>query len=292
MKNSIIDEKGFLDILSMNPIVQYVGFMPFASLAHEIDSVTGLSKKRTTQNYEIALFFEDGGYCYIDDVEYEIHKGDLRCLKPGQTIYSKKIGDFFSMHYSLSSDGKKAVMENEYTKALPTFMPSNNFKAFSAVFKELISAKAGDTVEAALNLKMKTVDLMCRVFHVAHNTNISSGISEKNREVIKNAIQFFDNNYSKDIGLEDISESVNLHPVYFNRIFSKVVGMPPIAYLRRMRLNKAKEYLLSTNLKVVSIAKKCGFSSSSYFIVQFRKEFGATPAEFRALNNEDYFEYM
>lgn len=287
MKNNLITEKEFNDIVSLNPIADYLAFLPSSCLS-EFDKVTGLCPERTVKNYEVALFLYDGGYCVIDNEKFDIHKGDLRFLRPGQVIYSKKMGDFYSIHFSFGLGENSDKIAEELTKDIPTFMPSYDINLYTSLFKDLISTQASTTVSHAFLLKIKILEFLNHVIETAVKHNNASQVSGKSQSIIEKTIDFFENNYFNDIGLEEISKNVNLHPVYFNRLFSSTMGIPPIAYLKHLRLTKSKELLLGTNLKIIDIAQKCGFSTSSYFIVQFKKEFGCTPAEFRSKNNELY----
>ncbi len=276
------------EVLRMNPHVECVYFIP-STTNTAFDKETGLCPERTVEHYEIALFPEDGGYCVIDDEKYDIHKGDIRFLRPGQKLYSKKFGDFFSLHFTLSEIPENKDIDNGFFREIPTFMPSYNLKSYINLFKELILAGSGNTVEDMLILKYKMNKMLCNLYNTSQSFKKSADMSDKSRTIIEKAINFMENNLSENIGLDEISAHVNLHPVYFNRIFSKSIGTPPIGYLKKLRLNKAKALLLTTNLKVVKIAQRCGFATSSYFIVQFRKEFGCTPSEYRAINNEDIY---
>jgi AraC-like DNA-binding protein len=67
---------------------------------------------------------------------------------------------------------------------------------------------------------------------------------------------------------------------HFIRQMKAFTGYPPQQYLRRYRLRLAKEYLLSGKFRTVKeTAAAVGFSTSSYFICQFEKEFGQKPLE-------------
>ena len=52
-------------------------------------------------------------------------------------------------------------------------------------------------------------------------------------------------------------------------------------YISTIRIEYAKELLLTTNQKVNEIAEECGFSSASYFNVVFRKQVGVSPGAYR-----------
>ena len=64
-------------------------------------------------------------------------------------------------------------------------------------------------------------------------------------------------------------------------VFKKVTGFSPIDYLLQVRLSKAAELLLKTELPVSEIAQKCGFHDSNYFSRQFRKRYAAAPKNYR-----------
>lgn len=296
MKSNLQNEKVFekllenehKNIVKLNPIADFLAFLPSSCLS-SFDKTTGLCPERTTKNFEIALFMYDGGYCVIDGEKFDIHKGDLRFLRPGQIIYSKKMGDFYSIHFSLSCDNATLQTALALTRDIPTFMPSFDINLYTSLFKDMISAQAGSSIQHIFLLKMRIFDLLNHIFETASKYNNSAKLSDKSISVIEKTIDFLEKNYCNDIGLAEISKNVGLHPVYFNRLFSKTTGNSPIAYLKHLRLTKSKELLLGTNLKVVEIAKKCGFSTSAYYIVQFKKEYGCTPAQLRAKNNDRYF---
>ncbi len=280
-----LSEENFRKILEMNPRIESI-YVLMTSDHIYFDSVTGICNERVTERYEVVLFLEDGGYTVIDGVKYDIHKGNIRFLRPNQRVYSKKFGKYVSIGFTLAN-AEEIFEENEFLKELPSFMFAYNIKSYLNLFKELDVARSGNKIEDALLLKYKTNELLLNLYKTSQNYNKSKDVSDKSRSVVEKAIKYMETNLSKNIGLDEISEYVNLHPVYFNRTFSKAIGTPPINYLKKLRLNKAKDLLITTNYKIVNIAKKCGFSSSSYFIVQFRSEFGCTPSEYRTANNDE-----
>jgi AraC-like DNA-binding protein len=63
--------------------------------------------------------------------------------------------------------------------------------------------------------------------------------------------------------------------------FRKELGVTPIAYLHRYRVNQAKQLLIDTSKSITEIALEVGFSDSSYFGRIFRRETGVSPQGFR-----------
>ena len=64
--------------------------------------------------------------------------------------------------------------------------------------------------------------------------------------------------------------------------FKQYVGMSCIQYINHYRIQKAAHMLEETSRPVMEIAMDHGFDNISYFNLQFRKEFGMTPREFRS----------
>ena len=81
-----------------------------------------------------------------------------------------------------------------------------------------------------------------------------------------------------------LSEEVNGFGVTERRIadiFKDEYGMTPKTYAEKLRLDKAKQFLIKTDMKIIDIAYSVGFGSLSAFYRLFEKEMGIKPSEFR-----------
>jgi two-component system response regulator YesN len=74
---------------------------------------------------------------------------------------------------------------------------------------------------------------------------------------------------------------VNLSPSHFSVIFSQEMGESFKDYLTRIRLERAKELLRTTNLKCAEIAYQSGYNDPHYFSHVFHKRIGLPPQQFR-----------
>lgn len=106
---------------------------------------------------------------------------------------------------------------------------------------------------------------------------------EKNSDfdLIIKVDEYINAHLEDDISLDDISGYVYLSPIYFSRYFKKCTGENFSSYLIRKRIEKAKELLSETNLKVYQIGEKTGFGSIYYFNRVFKQYTGLTPNEYR-----------
>ncbi len=81
--------------------------------------------------------------------------------------------------------------------------------------------------------------------------------------------------------LPELARRFGMSTATMRRLFAANVGMPPIAYIRRQKIARAKRMLASAELSVENICEELGFYDASYFYKQFRLETGMTPAEYR-----------
>ena len=105
---------------------------------------------------------------------------------------------------------------------------------------------------------------------------------DQSNSAVKKAMLYIQENYSKDISLDDVSGQVNISPYYFSKIFKEETGENFIEYLTRIRIDKAKELLVDENVSVKEAGIKSGYSNSNYFSRIFKKQMDMTPSEYKA----------
>ena len=98
---------------------------------------------------------------------------------------------------------------------------------------------------------------------------------------IKLAIQFITNNFNKNITLKDVADEVFLSQNYLSELFKKETGEGFYEFLSNYRIKRAKEMLITTNLKIYEVAESVGYNDSITFGRAFKKITGTTPNSFR-----------
>lgn len=88
-------------------------------------------------------------------------------------------------------------------------------------------------------------------------------------------------NLSAPLSVEWLAEKVHMHPVYLSRIYKQETGTNLSQYILYQRLNKMKELLLTTDLKVKTITELVGYRKPQNIIEAFKKEYGLTPSQYR-----------
>ncbi len=95
------------------------------------------------------------------------------------------------------------------------------------------------------------------------------------------AIKYIENNYAKNLSLEDVAGQVNINASYFSNTFKKETGMYFSDFLQKIRIERSKSLLLEPRYKIYEIAESVGFLDEKYFFKVFKKLTGVTPNQYR-----------
>lgn len=116
------------------------------------------------------------------------------------------------------------------------------------------------------------LDLVINIFEQEQNTS---------NYAIYQVEQYIRLHYHEDITLNSLADLVYLNSNYLSNVFAQVTGCTLNRYIKQIRMEKAQELLLNTNMKVSDINQAVGYPNTSYFCKSFQKMFGATPERFR-----------
>ena len=110
---------------------------------------------------------------------------------------------------------------------------------------------------------------------------------QENRHAGHNAIErikmYIDENYNRDIRLEDVADYVYLNANYISELFKKETGINFSKYLVQKRIETAKTFLLDTRYRINEVAAQVGYTDTKYFSRLFKEYVGVTPAQYRKM---------
>lgn len=96
---------------------------------------------------------------------------------------------------------------------------------------------------------------------------------------VARALEYLHQNYNQTVTVQDLAQSANMSISAFHNAFRSVTSASPIQYIKKVRLNKARELIQLEGLKVGDAARLVGYNSTSQFSREFKRHFNATPKE-------------
>jgi len=103
----------------------------------------------------------------------------------------------------------------------------------------------------------------------------------RTNSLIARAVTYIEANYQIQLSYKDVAKEMGISPSYFLNLFKKETGTTFVDYLTVVRVEAAKQLLVSTDLSITQIAFDVGFNSSNYFSSIFRRIVGASAKEYR-----------
>lgn len=106
---------------------------------------------------------------------------------------------------------------------------------------------------------------------------------------INRVLGYIDRHLDEELTVGKLAGVANFSPFHFHRLFSALTGEPLIAYVRRLRIERAARLLCYEPEKAVTnIAIECGYNSTAVFCRHFREHFGVTAQQFRSEKGSEY----
>lgn len=204
------------------------------------------------------------------DIDYQKRlKEDIR-LKDFTHLWE----DYWKMKEQIQKNGMDSQMYikfiySELVKELYVGMEMSGTRQMMGVIEKIYQA-------ANLNAICQHVEQCIRDFE-EKNAQSDAGV----RSDVDKVKKYISGHYGEELSTDKLAGQVYLSPGYLSYIFKKETGMNLSRYIKECRMERAKELLKETNMKIVQICKEVGFTNVSYFCQSFREYCGISPEKFR-----------
>jgi AraC-like DNA-binding protein len=102
---------------------------------------------------------------------------------------------------------------------------------------------------------------------------------------VNKALKLIHGSYQSSMDVEKLANVVHMSPSSFHRAFKEVTSSSPIQYVKKLRLDKARNLLIDQGVRVNEAANEVGYESVTQFSREFKRYFGNSPARFIAGRN-------
>ncbi len=240
------------------------------------------TRREGLASYLIKYTLGGEGVLEYDGAAYTVQPGQIfwiDCLKPQHYYTSPKTKawraiwvHFYGETTKAYYDMFRAQNQGSSTLSLP---PDNNVSAGIRELANLYQAAGSLLADVrAAGIISSIMSECCGAAFAAHSF---LGLPECVRE----ARAYLADNYSGRITLDDLARRYSMNKFHFQKLFKKHMGFTPNEYLILSRLNRAKEFLRTTDIPIAAVSERVGVENVSHFINLFKKHEGITPGLYR-----------
>lgn len=210
-----------------------------------------------------AAFVNEG---YIHKATYDYH---CKCKRLG-IWFTTEFVDPAYRHILEELDRKKVVVIDEDSQQQVNWLMQMTIREFE---------------EQAESWLMQCKNLLHSLLLLLNRQTVHRPLAPltHNEQVIQAAAQYISTHLSEDLSLKTLGNMYAMSTSHFSRSFSQFTGVGVARYVKLARLRQAEKMLSEGCCNIGMIAAECGFSSTNYFISEFKKYKGITP--FRYASN-------
>lgn len=94
-------------------------------------------------------------------------------------------------------------------------------------------------------------------------------------------MEYIKDNYMNELTLETVAQAIFISPSYLCGLFKQSIGESFVDYIHRVRMEKAKQLMVSESCSIAQISAMVGYQNEKYFSRVFKKTTGLAPSQFR-----------
>jgi two-component system response regulator YesN len=243
---------------------------------------------------EYAERLKKSNIIHVDNINELDHQTNTYPVKEKEKLLSLiKVGD--------TINSRKAFAE--YIERFKSFIAEKpdalKVRLYEFIGSIIDSAILGGGDEKKLNERME--EFFSDINHITDMETVENWMSSvvveitetvahiyesRSKTLIKKALRFIEENYNSQLSYKDVANEVFISPSYFLSLFKQETGYTFVDYLTVLRIEKAKEMLLTSDMTITQIADNTGFNNSNYFSRIFKKITGIRARDYRIRSDQ------
>lgn len=211
------------------------------------------------------------GVFYLKDKKLQAGAKDMVYLS-GETAYRShwpEDSEFMVVDLLLHNNEGQPIRFGE----TPSILFHDSYGAYRGLLEELADKSDATGPFDWLERLSLSFKLLCEM---ARDTNRSE-LDAQNRK-IKPGLSYLQKNFSENFAVEQLARMCGLSTGCFRRIFSECVGMTPVEYRNKLRMEKAAMLLRTGSCTVGEAGEAVGISDIKYFSKLFKRHTGVSPS--------------
>lgn len=218
-------------------------------------------------------------YCIDGEAEFAFAPKQLLTVKKGDVLllsqnaaYSIYVKNEFR-HYTVNFETDEACVSEQYY-----LLNSKNPEMYRHIFKKAVA----EWNRKSICREMMTLSALYELLALAVSEIYESKYSESSYYRLQPAKEYIEHNFDRNITLGMLANLCNMSVAGFRKEWMRRFGDSAMQYRDNLRLQYAKEYLISGYYSVAETAEKCGFCDVNYFVRFFKKHIGVPPGKYKS----------
>ena len=228
------------------------------------------------------IYYVESGEAFVR------HHGNLYHLRPGHlflipahtvmSYWCDSPFNFYWVHFTARLPGGLPLFDwLQCRYEIPMENPGQSLDNLKLIQNSYESTELGAELTANGMLRI----LLARFINTAATEQLTIG--ETSLLKFRTCLDYIDAQIHQPIRIDDLARVAGLERAYFSRAFTACLGIPPAAYIRERRIEKAKPLLTRTDMTIEEIADSLGFADAFHFSKMFKKQVGMPPSHYRRI---------
>ena len=238
------------------------------------------------------IYGQTDGFLTVDGKTVSYGAGDVLFINPEQVRGTENAtGSCYYLTFDLSmleTDWHNSILADiregrrRFAAKVPTGHPAN--EALQSLCRRLIDAFSSSSPYKEVLIRSLLLGLLFVCCDKGLIEEIRRENDRRRMEYIRQSLEYIEVHLSEPLTVGQIADQVHLSEAHFARNFKDCVGEPPLAYINRLRLQKAAD-LLARGSTVTEAAVESGIPNLGHFIRMFKRAYGETPNRWRKNRN-------
>lgn len=276
------------DSINVTPMLDYpVQSLPIYNMTYgyfKAGSQHYTQRSLSLQLYQVFITHKGAGRFIIDKKEYTMPAGSIAFLNLGTPHRYETKGDLWEYEWvNFWGYGLDAYYSTINPEGFAIY-DLNGDQTIPSLMKEIYEGTFLVSLKSYMHMGFKILQLLDELSQFVANIQQRSSSHQCN---LSAAIRYADENYMNSITIQDLADAASLSKYYFIRAFNRQIGITPYKYINSIRLSKAKQLLISTNMTVDEIGWSVGYEGAQNLIHAFKQATGTTPNQYRNMMREE-----
>lgn len=212
---------------------------------------------------------------YVTSAAGAQREGPVLVYNPPDVVHRDRFAGEGGWFFAISFDADDSRDLYEQIK-LPDFALRNH--------DPLVIQQAFGLLKAAATRDAVKLDLEVLTLNILSSLNLQVPLSPNPPPWLQRAQEMIADLSDEDFGIADIADAIGVHRVYLARQYLRHLGCTPGDDLRRRRVERATQLMMTSDQTLTDIALNCGFCDQSHLNRAFMQQWGLTPTGFTKLS--------